>query len=75
VLAGCPAADDVILCASELATNSVLHSCSGLPGGTFTLRVTISQGFVRINVEDDGGPWTRPYVIQRGITVWTLFAP
>jgi anti-sigma regulatory factor (Ser/Thr protein kinase) len=40
LLADCPAADDVILCASELATNAVRHSRSSLPGGTFTMRVT-----------------------------------
>jgi anti-sigma regulatory factor (Ser/Thr protein kinase) len=51
--------DDVILCTSELATNAVLHSHSGLPCGTFTVRATISPGrYVRIDVVDDGGPWT-----------------
>ena len=59
LLAGCPMADDVILCASELATNAVLHSNSRLPGGTFTVRAAISPGHhVRIEVEDNGGPWT-----------------
>ena len=59
LLAGCPMADDVILCASELATNAVPHSNSRLPGGTFTVRAAISPGHhVRIEVEDNGGPWT-----------------
>lgn len=59
LLRDCPVFDDVILCASELATNAVLHSHSGLPGGTFTIRVTISPGrYARIDVEDDGGPWS-----------------
>jgi len=59
LLAGCPMADDVILCASELATNAVLHSNSRLPCGTFTVRAAISPGHhVRIEVEDNGGPWT-----------------
>ena len=59
LLAGCPMADDVILCASELATNAVLHGNSRLPGGTFTVRAAISPGHhVRIEVEDNGGPWT-----------------
>ena len=59
LLAGCPMADDVILCASELATNAVPHSNSRLPGGTFTVRAAISSGHhVRIEVEDNGGPWT-----------------
>ena len=37
----CPRADDVILCASELAANAALHSRSRLPGGTFTVRATV----------------------------------
>ena len=59
LLADCPMADDVILCASELAANAALHSNSRLPGGTFTVRVAISSGdHLRIEVEDNGGPWT-----------------
>jgi serine/threonine-protein kinase RsbW len=59
VLHECPMADDVILCASELAANAALHSHSRLPGGTFTVRAVISPGHcVRIEVDDHGGPWT-----------------
>ncbi len=58
LLADRPMADDVILCASELAANAALHSDSRLPGGTFTVHATISPGqHVRIDVEDNGGPW------------------
>jgi len=65
LLADCPIADDVILCASELAANAALHSNSRLPGGTFTVRATISPGhFVRIEVKDNGGPWT-PAIADR----------
>jgi len=36
----------------------VLHSRSGRPGGTFTLRIEVSRGdYVRIAIDDDGGPW------------------
>jgi serine/threonine-protein kinase RsbW len=53
----CPMADDVILCASELAANAAIHSRSRLPGGTFTVRVKISPSdHAWIEVEDDGGP-------------------
>ena len=59
LLADCPMADEVILCASELSANAALHSKSRLPGGTFTVRVAISPcDHVRIEVEDNGGPWT-----------------
>jgi serine/threonine-protein kinase RsbW len=58
LLDGCPAADDVILCISELAANSVLHSNSRRPGGTFTVRIESCPGaYIRIQVEDEGGPW------------------
>ena len=58
LLAGCPAADDVILCLSELAANAVLHSNSRRPGGTFTVRIGSRPGaYIRMEVEDDGGPW------------------
>ena len=59
LLRECPMADEVILCASELAANAALHSNSRLPGGTFTIRIEISLGhYARIEVEDYGGPWT-----------------
>jgi anti-sigma regulatory factor (Ser/Thr protein kinase) len=48
--------DEAILVASEFATNSVLHSASR-HGGAFTLRAEVSQGCLRIEVEDAGGPW------------------
>ena len=58
LLDGCPVADDVILCVSELAANAALHSNSGRSGGTFTVRAESHPGDgVRIEVEDDGGPW------------------
>jgi anti-sigma regulatory factor (Ser/Thr protein kinase) len=60
VLGDCPRADDVILCASELAANAAQHSRSRLPDGTFTVRATVSPDlYVRIEVEDNGGPWNQ----------------
>ena len=48
----------MILCASELAANDVLHTRSRLPRGTFTVRATVSPGLhARVEVEDNGGPW------------------
>jgi anti-sigma regulatory factor (Ser/Thr protein kinase) len=59
LLADCPRADDIILCASELAANAAIHSQSAQPGGTITVHTDIRPGdHVRIEVRDDGGPWT-----------------
>lgn len=58
---GCPVADDVILLASELATNAVRHTASGLDG-TFCVLVQAVNGLVRVEVHDlgsDGAPAIR----------------
>ena len=53
----CPMAEEIVLCLSELASNSVLHSASREAGGCFTVRAEIHHGErVRIEVRDDGGP-------------------
>src|SRR5262249_55102516 len=54
VVAAC---DDAVLACSELAANAIIHSNSGLPGGEFTVRLSIDHGFVRIEVIDQGGRW------------------
>jgi hypothetical protein len=60
VLAGCPVADDAIMCISELATNSIVHSASRNAGGTFTVRAEVHHGdYVWIEVEDNGGAWNQ----------------
>lgn len=55
-LAGCPSADEVMLAVTELVTNSVRHSRSGLrPGGMIRVRLSAAAGaWVRIEVRDDG---------------------
>jgi anti-sigma regulatory factor (Ser/Thr protein kinase) len=57
-LAGCPAADDVVLIAGEFAANAVLHSRSR--GQLIQVRCQMSPGSVRIEVQDMGGPWRTP---------------
>jgi anti-sigma regulatory factor (Ser/Thr protein kinase) len=57
-LAGVPAAEDVVYAVSEVASNAVLHSRSGHPGGWFTVAVDIVPGaLVAVVVTDQGGPW------------------
>jgi serine/threonine-protein kinase RsbW len=56
--AGCPAAENLVLLASELATNAVLHSRSGWPGREFTVRLVLYAGdYAWVEVIDQGGQW------------------
>ena len=55
---GCPVADEVVLLASELATNAVLHTASG-DGGTFRVVICMAGKRVRVEVHD-GGSDTAP---------------
>jgi anti-sigma regulatory factor (Ser/Thr protein kinase) len=61
LLGDCPLAVDALACLSELATNSVLHSDSRLPGGCFTVRASVRHAGLRVEVEDEGGPWEQPH--------------
>ena len=54
-LGECPVADDLVLIADELASNSILHTKS--KGGSFRVRCEMSAGTARVEVEDMGGPW------------------
>ena len=59
VAASCPVLDDLVLLASELSTNAILHSRSGHPDQTFTVRVTLYPGdYAWGEVIDHGGTWT-----------------
>ena len=60
ILDGRPSADEAVLCLSELAANATTHSYSRRPGGHFTVRAGIHGGLLRVEVQDGGGPWTRP---------------
>jgi len=51
----CLRTDIAVLLISEVATNSILHSDSGLPGGTVTITVVAIPGGVRVEVLDAGG--------------------
>lgn len=54
---GFAATDEVLLACSELATNAIMHSASGQPGGQFTVRLAIRQDIVRVEVLDQGCAW------------------
>lgn len=51
---GSSAAGDTALLTSELVTNAILHSASGLPGGQVTVNVRAQHGMVRVDVTDQG---------------------
>jgi serine/threonine-protein kinase RsbW len=57
VLRAHPDLDDILLVASELCTNAVLHTRSGHQGGTFSVEVTATVGeSVIVAVADEGAP-------------------
>jgi anti-sigma regulatory factor (Ser/Thr protein kinase) len=53
VLDGCPAADDAVLLTSELVTNAIAHTASGM-GGKVIVTVYRADTRVRVEVRDDG---------------------
>jgi anti-sigma regulatory factor (Ser/Thr protein kinase) len=58
IITGFPLADDLLLVASELCANAVVHSRSGRPSGGFTVLANVRPGqFVWIEVMDQGGVW------------------
>ena len=57
VLGDCPTATDAVACLSELVTNSVLYSNSRRPKGRFIVRACLRPAGLRVEVEDEGGPW------------------
>ena len=57
VLGDCPTAPDAVACLSEIVTNSVLYSNSRRPKGRFIVRASLRPAGLRVEVEDEGGPW------------------
>ena len=57
VLGDCPTAPDAVACLSELVTNSVLYSNSRRAKGRFIVRACPRPAGLRVEVEDEGGPW------------------
>jgi anti-sigma regulatory factor (Ser/Thr protein kinase) len=54
-LDNCPVTQDMILIASELAANAILHTRSR--GSTLRVRCQLCPRAARVEVEDLGGPW------------------
>src|SRR6266571_7022751 len=68
-LADCPAVDEAVLIASELAANAIVHS--GSAGEFFTVRCEAYPGYVWVEVEDLGGLWhcTKPDDRPHGLDI------
>lgn len=58
ILDGRQALEDAVLCLSELAANATIHSRSSRPGGHFAVRAELHGDRLRVEVRDEGGPWT-----------------
>jgi anti-sigma regulatory factor (Ser/Thr protein kinase) len=62
-----PSAPDAALMTSELVTNAIVHSASGLPGGSVTVTVAAGEETVRVDVIDQGAvPAAPSHGNQRG---------
>ena len=79
-LAGCPVADEAILCVSELATNALMHTASG-DGGKFEVIVQRWASLARVSVCDQGStgtPTARPLDLEsesgRGLGLVAMIA-
>lgn len=76
-LPGSPALDDAALLTSELVTNAILHSASGLPGGQVMVSVRAGEGMVRVDVTDQGAvppDLTAPRGLGQGLAIVTVLA-
>ncbi|MDT0304100.1 ATP-binding protein [Streptomonospora wellingtoniae] len=56
MMAPSPELTTATLLTSELATNAITHSASGMPGGKFEVAVDLAQGWARVEVRDLGSP-------------------
>ncbi|MZF88564.1 ATP-binding protein [Streptomyces sp. SID5643] len=64
ILRGSPLADEAELIVSELSSNAILHTASGLQTGSFHLALAVSPQVVALSVTDEGGTGTAPKVEQ-----------
>jgi serine/threonine-protein kinase RsbW len=56
LLPASPQRDDLVVVASELGTNAIRHTASGVGGGQFIVEVTWHAAAVRVAVTDCGAP-------------------
>jgi anti-sigma regulatory factor (Ser/Thr protein kinase) len=74
---GSPAATDAALMTSELFTNAILYSASGLPGGQVSVSVRTADGAIRVDVVDQGAvppPAAVPRGLGKGLAIVSALA-
>jgi len=59
---GSPVVYDLMTVASELVSNAIAHTRSGLQGGQVTVQLLARPGVLRVEVVDDGAEGARPHV-------------
>jgi anti-sigma regulatory factor (Ser/Thr protein kinase) len=64
LLPDCAARADVLLLASELCTNAIIHSRSGEPGGQFSVDIDWAPTLARVVIGDQGSA-TTPAIVPR----------
>jgi anti-sigma regulatory factor (Ser/Thr protein kinase) len=70
-------AADAALMTSELVTNAIQHSASGLPGGQVTVSVQAGDGTVRVDVTDQGALppcWPSAHGLGQGLAIVAALA-
>ncbi|GAA4891602.1 ATP-binding protein [Streptomonospora salina] len=55
-LGASPELTTATLLTSEVATNAIAHSASGMPGGKFEVAVDLAAGWARVEIRDLGSP-------------------
>jgi serine/threonine-protein kinase RsbW len=66
LLPDCAARDDVLLLASELCTNAIVHSRSGEAGGQFSVDIDWAPALARVVIGDQGSAKTPALSVRSG---------
>jgi serine/threonine-protein kinase RsbW len=71
LLPDCAARGDVLLLASELCTNAIVHSRSGEAGGQFSVDIDWAPALARVVIGDQGSAKT-PVIVARSVDAGQL---
>ena len=71
LLPQCDPLDDLVLLASELCANAVVHTRSGQPGGMFTIDVEWAPQSARVVIGDQGSPVAPTISVKAQDATWS----